>query len=207
MTAHQFLLFLPAAVLVAMSPGAGNFLAFHHGLHWGWRRAVRALLGRCAAFAVMMAAVVIGLGVLLAASAVAFTILKWAGVAYLLFLAVRLWHSDLVPAVRERAAGRAASLARREFVVAITNPKAMLLFTAFLPQFARSGRPAATDLAILGGAYILVEFAAASGYAFAGSRVGALRLAPGGARVINRISASCMAAAAGWLASLRHNAT
>jgi hypothetical protein len=81
MNQHQWLIFLPAALLVAASPGAGNFLALTHGLRGGWGVAVLALLGRFTAFAIMILLVMLGVGALLAASAVAFSILKWAGVA------------------------------------------------------------------------------------------------------------------------------
>lgn len=209
MTAHQFILFLPAALLVAASPGAGNFLAFNHGLRWGLKQAVIALLGRCAAFAVLLAAVAIGLGALLAASAMAFSLLKWAGVAYLLYLAYRLWRADPAPHATETPAvtSSALQLVRREFMVAITNPKAMLLFTAFLPQFARGGGAAPFDLMQLGAAYMLIEFMTASGYALVGSRIKILHLGRAGSRWVNRLSASCMATAAGWLAAIRHPAT
>lgn len=77
----------------------------------------------------------------------------------------------------------------------------------FLPQFARPGPSAPTDLAILGAVYIFIEFATASGYALAGSRLKALRLGQTRARWLNRISASFMAAAAGWLATMRQHAS
>jgi threonine/homoserine/homoserine lactone efflux protein len=208
MNQHQWLIFLPAALLVAASPGAGNFLALTHGLRGGWGLAVMALLGRFAAFAIMILLVMLGVGALLAASAVAFSILKWAGVAYLVWLGLRLWRSDSLPVTAsvEDRPGSWRQLTLREFTVAATNPKAMLLFTAFLPQFLVSGRPMEGQFVMLGGAYILIEFAAASGYALAGSRIKALRLGRGGARRINRITGAVMLAAAGWLATMRRAA-
>jgi len=103
MTQHQWWLFLPAAILVAASPGAGNFLALTNGLRGGLGLAVTALIGRFAAFALMIVMVMLGVGALLATSAVAFSVLKWAGVAYLVWLGLRLWRSDALVGSRIQA--------------------------------------------------------------------------------------------------------
>jgi threonine/homoserine/homoserine lactone efflux protein len=205
-TAHQWLLFLPAATLVAASPGAGNFLALNNGLRRGLRPAVTALFGRFIAFAIMILMVILGAGALLATSATAFAVLKWLGVAYLLWLSFQLWRSDTLPveADSDPSPTSVRQLATREFTVALTNPKAMLLFTAFLPQFVVPGRSMPSQLVALGGTYIAIEFVAATGYALTGSRIQALRLSRRGARRVNRASASIMALAAGWLATMKH---
>ena len=207
MTHHQWLLFLPAAMLVAASPGAGNFLALSHGLRGGVLAAMMALAGRVAAFVIMIAMVMVGVGAILSTSAVAFSMLKWAGVAYLLWLGLRLWRSEAVPVTIEAGpAGTPRQFMRREFTVALCNPKAMLLFTAFLPQFIVSGHPMARQFETLSAAYIVIEVAAASGYALAGSRIKALRLGRRGTRRVNRITGGLMMAAAGWLATMKRAA-
>lgn len=81
--------FFPAAVLLAATPGANQLLALRNGLRHGPRAAVGASLGRFGAFALMVAAVAAGLGALLTASEVAFSVVKWGGVAYLAWLGVR----------------------------------------------------------------------------------------------------------------------
>jgi threonine/homoserine/homoserine lactone efflux protein len=207
-TGQQLLSFLPPAMLVAASPGAGNFLALNNGLRSGPRRAIIALAGRLSAFAALIVLVMVGAGALLAASAVAFSVLKWLGVAYLVWLGVRLWRSDTAPVTGDNAAHDASALrlAAREFTVALTNPKAILLFTAFLPQFVARGRPMPSQFLTLGAVYILLEFLAASGYAIAGSRITMLRLSRQGVRRVNRISAGIMLLAAGWLATMKRTA-
>jgi homoserine/homoserine lactone efflux protein len=205
MDVDTWLLFLPAAVLVAASPGANNFLALANGMRSGLAPAVTALAGRFAAFALMILMVVAGLGAVLAASETAFAVIKWVGVAYLVWLGVRLWRSDDLPAEADAAAAStpSAKLAAREFWVALTNPKAVLLFTAFLPQFVDPARPLAAQFVLLGAAYVAVEFVAATGYAFAGSRIKALRLGRRGRRRVNRVTGGMMLAAAAWLANAR----
>lgn len=206
MTGQHWLVFLSAAALVAATPGANNLLALGNGMRRGLLPAVLALVGRFSAFAILIAAVVAGLGALLTASAVTFAVVKWLGVGYLIWLGVRLWHSDISPQATAAADGGAMALARREFWVALTNPKAMLLFTAFLPQFVVSAAPLPGQMVRLGAAYIAVEFVAASLYAFAGSRIRALRLGHRGVRRVNRASSAMMLAAAGLLAGVRRSA-
>ncbi|WP_119166183.1 LysE family translocator [Algihabitans albus] len=215
MTWDQLLLFLPAAALVAASPGANNLLSLVNGARAGLRATVFSLLGRLTAFAILIAAVAMGLGAVLAASELAFVIVKWLGVAYLTYLGLKLWTSrqlDLGETEVEasqggiRTPGRTWNLARKEFLVAMTNPKAILLFTAFLPQFVVPEAPASTQLLWLGALYIPVEFCAACLYATAGSSVRRLRLTAARLRLLNRVAGGMMLAAAALLASSRRTA-
>ncbi len=207
MTSDQLLLFLPAAALVAASPGANNLLSLINGARAGLRPTVFSLLGRLTAFAILIGLVAAGLGALLAASELAFTIVKWLGVAYLTYLGIRLWFSrDLDLGETETHDGNVWRLARKEFLVAITNPKAILLFTAFLPQFVVPGTEAATQLLWLGAIYLPIEVCAACLYATAGSRVRKLRLTPPRVRLLNRTAGGMMLSAAALLASSRRAA-
>lgn len=208
MTLAQFLLFLPAAAIVAASPGANNLLAFSNGSRRGFRPAVIALSGRCIAFTLMIALVIVGLGALLEASETAFQIIKWAGVGYLAYLGVRMLI-DREPLEAEAGdsarSGAAPSLARREFVVAMTNPKAVLLFTAFVPQFivADSGNSFTIQLVVLGAVYIAVEAIAAAGWALAGSIIRSLQPSARRLLLLNRATGAMMLGAAGMLAATR----
>jgi homoserine/homoserine lactone efflux protein len=149
--------------------------------------------------------VMAGVGALLSASAIAFTILKWAGVAYLIWLGVRAWRSDALPVTEapETATFSWRPLMMREFTVAITNPKAVLLFTAFLPQFVVPAQPMVPQFMTLGAAYVLIEVLAASGYSLAGSQIQRLRLTRCSVRRVNKLSAMSMFLAAGWLATMK----
>ncbi|WP_309117671.1 LysE family translocator [Saccharothrix sp.] len=160
--------FFGASVLVALTPGANNLLGMHHAVHHGPARAVTALFGRLGAFAVMVAAVVAGLGPVLAASHLALTVLKWAGVAYLAYLAVRVLTTRRGGEV---PVGKGSPL-RKEFLVAISNPKAVLIFTAFVPQFVDPARgPIPLQLAVLGAVYLVAELLAGSAYAALGAGI------------------------------------
>ncbi|WP_033436728.1 LysE family translocator [Saccharothrix sp. NRRL B-16314] len=161
--------FFGASVLVALTPGANNLLGMHHGVHHGPLRAATALLGRLAAFSLMVGAVVAGLGPLLAASQTALTVVKWAGVAYLVYLAVRLLSAE--PGGGETPVAKGTPL-RKEFLVAITNPKALLIFTAFVPQFVDPARgPIPWQLATLGLVYLVAEALAGTAYVVLGAGI------------------------------------
>ena len=193
--------FLAAAILVGASPGASNFTAFANGARSGFMPGFLALCGRLIAFCILLVVVALGLGTLFTESEVLFNLIKWTGVGYLGWLSWQMWNSDQIPGESAARTGSNSigSLLAREFLVAITNPKAILVFVAFVPQFVTDTRSAVKQLAMLTAVYIAVGFVAASGYVFAGSRLRVLRLTPKGVRNINRVTALLMLAAAVWL--------
>ncbi|OAB55113.1 hypothetical protein AY600_14190 [Phormidium willei BDU 130791] len=213
MTLEQLALFLPAALLVAAGPGANNLLSLSHGAQAGFRPTAVSLLGRFTAFALLLGLVALGLGALLAASETAFWIIKWLGVAYLAYLGLRLLLAPggpPEPAARTGDSAAAAApgrpawrLARKEFLVAATNPKAVLLFTAFVPQFIHPGESYGLQLLALGALYIAVEAGAACGYAAAGALLRSARLSTARQRLVNRLFGGLLLGAAATLAGSR----
>ncbi|MEV5714268.1 LysE family translocator [Amycolatopsis mediterranei] len=198
--------FFGASVLVALTPGANNLLGLHHGMTHGVRRGLAGLGGRLAAFTLLIAAVAAGLGQLLAASETALTIIKWAGAAYLLYLGVRLLWSTFrgnsstteLPATPMTA----WRVTRKEFGVALTNPKAILIFTAFVPQFIDPGHGSFSgQLALLGAGYLLAEFLAGSVYVFAGAAVKTIKLTRRARRNVDRGTGVVLVGLAGVLAT------
>ena len=137
---------------------------------------------------------------------------KWCGVGYLLFLGGRMLHNSFSSASEDEQEGQRTSpgriahqsrrhLTRQEFLVAMTNPKALLLFVAFLPQFAdHSADAVPLQLAALGLAYIVVEFIAALVYAGVGGSLGAASLTARMHRLFDRATGLTMITIAGWLA-------
>jgi len=197
MTLEQLLIFLPAALLLGASPGANNLLAFISATKAGWLRTAKGISGRLAAWAVLVVLVSLGLDVLLRTSELAFVALKWAGVAYLLYLAWQFWTAD-VDSLSETP--EVSTLMRREFLTLMGNPKAYLLLTAFLPQFVNDGAPLVPQLFTLGALYLLVEGVAALLWVSAGTLLGVHALTPFRRRIINRASAGLMGTAALLLA-------
>lgn len=207
MAFSQLLMFLPAAILVALTPGANNLLSMTNGMRLGFVAATISIFGRMAAFTLLIVLVALGLGALLEASEVAFTVIKWVGVAYLVYLGVSLWHSaghdqssNPHQASPERRALSYSQLARHEFFVAITNPKSLVVFTAFLPQFIDPTAGFASQLFFLGAIYLVIEYAAASCYALAGATIGRADVRPHRMRWIQRGMGGTMLGAAAMLA-------
>ena len=129
-------LFLPACFALNMAPGPNNLLSVSNATRYGYRSRLPAGIGRILAFAGMIALAGAGLSVVLQTSEWLFHAIKIVGAAYLLYLAWQLWRAN--PEAEQqvtRRDGGFLALARQEFLVAAGNPKAILLFTAFLPQF------------------------------------------------------------------------
>lgn len=187
--------FLPAAVLVSLVPGANQILSIQHGARHGVSSALRGLVGRFSAFSIHVALVAVGLSAVLVHSAPAFEALRWLGVAYLAYLAVGAFRSTgQLPQGEESV----TAPVRREFVTALINPKALLLFAAFVPQFVTTHD--AAHLAGAGVAYIGVEAVTASVYIVLGQRLGHLLHKASARRRLDQTSGLAYAGLAGWLA-------
>ena len=136
MSTTAWLFFLPACFAVNLAPGPNNLLSINVAARHGFMTAFLGGTGRLVAFAAMIALAATGLAVVLHASEWFFLAIKLAGAAYLIWLAIQLWRSD-TPAidVTHEQSASLARIVRQEFLVAAGNPKAILVFTAFLPQF------------------------------------------------------------------------
>lgn len=152
------------------------------------------------AFVIMIALAGAGLAAVLHTSEWLFHVIKVLGAAYLLYLAVQLWRAT--PSIQDQAAvitANAGSLARQEFLVAIGNPKAILLFTAFLPKFVDQQSNVSGQFAVLGGLFLVLECVAIALYAAMGIHARRLLAKPSGKRLFNRVCAGLLAGAASVL--------
>jgi threonine/homoserine/homoserine lactone efflux protein len=198
MEASSLLIFVPACFALNMAPGPNNLLSVSNAARYGFRRSVLGGMGRMLAFAGMLVLASLGLAVVLQASALVFNAIRWLGAAYLLYLSVQLWRA--VPQSQTEASaaeGRSSlALARQEFWVAAGNPKAILIFTAFLPQFVNPQLPATAQFAVLGALFLGLELVAIGLYAGMGLHMQKLFNQPGSRRLFNRVCAALLASAA-----------
>lgn len=190
------LMFIPACLALNLAPGPNNLLSVSNATRHGFGAACGAGLGRLLAFAGMIALAASGLAVVLHASELLFYLIKVAGALYLFWLAWQLWHAG----VAEQSDGAATKagwlrLARQEFLVAAGNPKAILIFTAFLPQFVDLARPVAAQFMLLGSLFLLFELLAIAVYAAIGSRLRGWFAQPRGRRLFNRTCAGLLSGA------------
>ncbi|WP_313740019.1 LysE family translocator [Pseudomonas sp.] len=201
------LLFLPACFALNMAPGPNNLLSLHNASRYGLRHACLAGAGRLLAFSGMIALAAMGLAVVLHTSESLFTLVKLAGAAYLFYLAWQLWRAPVGTDRQGTELTRNSwQLARQEFFVAAGNPKAVLIFTAFLPQFVSLGSPmpVAEQLLRLGLMFLLLEGVAIALYAALGAYLRRWFEQPRPRRLFNRISAGLLGCAGlGLLVSRR----
>ena len=141
MTFSTVLYFLGASMALTIAPGPDNIFVMTQGIARGRKAAIVTALGMCSGISIHTTAAAFGISAVFYSSAVAFTVVKWAGAAYLLFLAYRTLKER--SAVRLAAADDrpAAALFRRGFIMNVLNPKVALFFLAFLPQFVTPDTP------------------------------------------------------------------
>ncbi|MFD2206946.1 LysE family translocator [Kiloniella antarctica] len=205
MSFDLWLLFIPAAFAINILPGPNNMLAMTNGLRYGLFYAMKGGLGRLFAFVILILLTATGLGAILAASATAFYILKIVGAVYLVYLGYRLWRTKTEEidtsafTVSEKAS--TYKIVRQEFLVAISNPKAILVFTAFFPQFLVAESPMLSQFAIMGITFIVLEVIALFLYAISGKQLSFLTRTARGQKIMNRASGTLLIGAGGLLAT------
>ncbi|MDT9632524.1 MULTISPECIES: LysE family translocator [unclassified Pseudomonas] len=153
--------FLITCLIVVLIPGTGVIFTVSTGLTAGKRASVFAALGCTAGILPHLLASVLGLSALLHTSALAFEVLKYAGVAYLLYLAYATWRDRSAFAMNDApAVATACSLMLRGFLLNILNPKLTIFFLAFLPQFVTPGSTAAAvQMLVLSAVFMAMTFA------------------------------------------------
>jgi threonine/homoserine/homoserine lactone efflux protein len=190
-------LFIPACFALNMAPGPNNLLSLHNAARQGLRPACLAGAGRLLAFAGMIALAASGLALVLQASATLFLAIKILGAGYLFWLAFQLWRAPAGEFAKQGEIARLSlgKLARQEFWVAAGNPKAILIFTAFLPQFVNPQQAVGPQFLALGIAFLVLEWLAILLYALAGLHLGRLLAGPRARRLFNRGCAALLGSA------------
>ncbi|MCL1122283.1 LysE family translocator [Shewanella seohaensis] len=162
MQTETWLLYLFAIVLIGISPGPIAMLSMSHGIHFGKKRSIATGLGSVSAALVLMAASAAGLGAIISASEYGFSLLKWCGAAYLVFLGIKLVltksQEQKLEVTKTEGKGTAKQLYKQAFLVGISNPKDLLFFAALFPQFIDLTAPQMPQLTILALTWALVDF-------------------------------------------------
>lgn len=184
MTIETFLTFSAVAGIAIVSPGPATLLAVRNGSAFGLRAAFWSSLGNVSGLFCVSAATLLGLGVLLKSSALLFAVIKTLGAFYLFYLGLRqlfartsTTHAGFDAATRARPPAP-LRLYREAFLVATTNPKAILFFTALFPQFIDSQAPLLAQFLILTGIFMALSFASLLSYALVARRARHLFVQP-----------------------------
>ena len=156
---HTWLIYLVAAVGLSLTPGPNSLLALTNGALHGHRRTLWTVAGGALGFVAVIALSMLGIGALLQASASALLVLKWVGGAYLVWLGIQLWRAPplrLLPSANAPFA-RSSMLFRQGLFAAVSNPKALLFYGAFLPQFLDPARSLWLQFAVMAGTFAVIE--------------------------------------------------
>lgn len=189
-----FVTYLVAVTVLVLMPGPIVTLVVANSLAYGARTGLATVAGASSGNALLVATGALGLTTVLALVADLFQWIRWAGVAYLVYLGLRHWQAVFRPPVH--TAAQAMPLARGVFgqgvLVAITNPKTILFYAAFFPQFLDTALPVAPQLACMSIAFVAIATLLDSGYAVLAGRLRAFFTEGRGAQWRNGITGTLL---------------
>jgi threonine/homoserine/homoserine lactone efflux protein len=193
MELHVWLAFVAASAVLVAVPGPTVLLVVSHALGQGWRTTLPIALGVALGDVTAMTASLFGVGALLSASATLFLAVKWIGAAYLVFLGVRLFRAggDGGPVAAAGARHRGRLMVHAWLVTAL-NPKGILFFVAFLPQFVDAGTPLLGQWLLLEATFVAIAFANVMTYTAFAARAGRAIRDPRIVARVNRIGGSAL---------------
>ncbi len=205
-----WLAFFAACWAISISPGAGAVAAMTAGLNHGIRRGLVTTFGLILGIWTQMLVVGVGLGALVATSTLAFQAIKWAGVAYLVYLGIQQWRAPARPlsqaSEREADAASTGRLIARGWMVNAVNPKGTVFLLAVLPQFLDLSAPLLPQYLVMALSLGFTDLVVMSGYTALAARVlGALR-SESHVRATNRVFGSLFIVAGAFLALFKRGA-
>ena len=206
---EHWLAFATASAILVAIPGPTVLLVISYALSHGRKSAIATVLGVGLGDFTSMTCSLVGLGAFLMTSATLFTALKWIGAAYLIYMGVKLWRVPLgKPSVESGAATEGAGETRplriflHAYVVTALNPKGIIFFIAFLPQFLDPSRQAIPQMLICGATFLVLAITNASLYALMAAAARQTIRKPAVQRRVNRIGGSLLIGAGllaiGW---------
>jgi homoserine/homoserine lactone efflux protein len=189
MELSTWLAFFAASWAISVSPGAGAIAAMSAGLNHGFRRGYFTSFGLVLGIWTQVIVVGVGLGALVAASGSAFLVVKWLGVAYLVWLGIAQWRAPATPMVASADGGALItrrSMVLRAWMINAVNPKGTVFLLAVVPQFMNLSQPLLPQYLIIAATLAFTDLVVMAGYTVLASRVlGALK-SPAHIRALNR---------------------
>lgn len=204
-----WLAFVGASLAISVSPGAGAIQSMATGLRHGVRRGYWSIAGLQIGLMLQLALVAVGLGAIVAKSVVLFTVIKWIGVGYLVYLAVRQWRAvpkDLSEELDSPVDRSRWALLARGFLVNMTNPKGLVFLLAVVPQFVVLTAPLLPQYLTIGVTMTVVDLLIMGLYAGMASRLLRWLRTPRQQIVLNRTFSGLFATAAVVLSLVRRGA-
>ncbi len=193
MLLHTWLAFVAASSILLVIPGPTVLLIVSYALGQGWRVALPMAVGVALGDFTAMTLSLAGLGALLATSATVFTVLKWIGAAYLVWLGIKLWRAgDRLDASPRTDAVSPARMLAHAWLVTALNPKGITFFIAFLPQFLDPRADFLTQAILLEATFLTLAFINAVAYALLAARARRTVRSPKVLRLVNRIGGTLL---------------
>lgn len=144
---------------LSLTPGPNGLLALTHGALYGARKTIFTILGGSLGFALVIALSMFGIGALLAANVGLLVVLKWLGGAYLIWLGIQVWRSPSLADSRGKAiSSSGVALFQAGLLSALSNPKGILFFVAFLPQFIDPASSLLIQFLVMAATFVVIEF-------------------------------------------------
>ena len=207
MTIQLWIYYALAVLVLTASPGPSSLLCMTKGVTVGWRLAAITALGSLTAITCIMTLSFTGLGVVIASSERVFSLIKWAGAAYLIYLGVMCLMSkqDSYTKAKEDSQTASRSHYLSGFIVGASNPKAIVFFTALFPQFIATNAPLMPQYLIFASIFVVMELSWLLFYSYLGARSSNWLLAKGRAKVFNRLTGGVFIGAGALLSLTNRN--
>jgi len=209
MKLSTWLAFFAASWAISISPGAGAVAAMSAGLNHGFKRGYITTLGLVLGIWTQILVVGVGLGAVVATSATAFLVIKWAGVAYLVWLGIQQWRAPAVPlAAKTEAAGQASvrSMVFRAWVINALNPKGTVFLLAVVPQFLDLTQALAPQYLVIAATLGFTDLVVMGGYTALAAKVLRALKSESHLRALNRVFGGLFVAAGTLLAFFKRAA-
>lgn len=210
MNLHLWWMYVATVFVISAIPGPNMLLVMTHSARFGVRTATATMAGCLCALLLMQSVSAAGLGVFLTAWPTLFNVLRVAGAAYLVYLGIKSWRtSAALPAAQESESAVKISrsplaLFRHGFLVASSNPKAILFAAALLPQFISASAPKLPQFSILIATFVVIEISWYCVYAAFGLRIGEQLRSQNVAKIFNRLTGGIFIGFGAMLALVRH---
>ncbi|WP_070962915.1 homoserine/homoserine lactone efflux protein [Vibrio sonorensis] len=173
MDMHVWFAYVLTAIVFSLAPGSGTVNSISNGLSYGAKKSLAAVAGLQLGLSIHIVLVGAGIGALVAQSALAFTIIKWVGVVYLIWLGVQKWRdrSDLTADIEQNQLS-SWQLMRNATLINLTNPKSIVFLVALFPQFINPSQPQLIQFFILGVTTVVIDTIVMVGYTSLAAQMG-----------------------------------
>lgn len=206
MNLELYLAFIFATAVLILIPGPVVAVIVANSLAHGGRRALITMVDASTANVVHLTLVALGMTSFMLVLAGWFEWLRWLGVAYLVYLGLRVWLAKpILSGERTIDAAPRARLFWQGFIISVTNPKTLFFYAAFFPQFVDPARPVEFQITVLCLTFLVIQITVDGTYALLGGRIGGLFISRRGARLRNRLTGSLLIGAGLGLALTRRS--